>query len=318
MVTLQRNAQASIFEGLGVLYSNCPRALLNRLSIMRIVIFGNSFKRNTIDETAHILCYMREHKVEVMLSKEIRDEMNLRDCYPLFSETTQEDIDFAISIGGDGTFLTTAAHIGAKNIPILGINLGHLGFLSDVQASDVDRILDQLINNNYTIEQRSILKVTNSEGAPLSLPFALNEVAVMKQELSSMIAVDTYVNGEMLNTYNADGLIVSTPTGSTAYNLSVGGPIVAPQTKVIVLSPIASHSLNVRPLIIPDDCTIDLKISSRSHNYLISIDGRSLSIKESVKLHIEKAHYTIKLVQLGEHSFFDSLKKKLSWGTQGS
>ena len=285
---------------------------------MRIVIFGNSFKRDTLVETAHILDFMRKHGVDVMLSKEIRDEMNLRDSYPLFCEESAEDIDFAISIGGDGTFLTTAAHIGSKNIPILGINVGRLGFLSEVQASDVDNILNQLINNDYTIEQRSVLQVTASENPQFTLPCALNEVAVMKQELSSMISIETSINGEVLHTYNADGLIISTPTGSTAYNLSVGGPIVAPQSKVIVLSPIATHSLNVRPLIIPDDCFIDLKISSRSQSYLISIDGRSHSNRETVNIHIKKAPYTIKLVQLGNRTFFDSLKNKLAWGAQNN
>ncbi len=281
---------------------------------MKIVIFGNSFKKNTVDEVAHILEYMKRRGVDVMLSKEIRDEMNLRESYPLFSEDTNEELDYAISVGGDGTFLTTAAHIGARNIPILGINCGRLGFLSEVQTSEVDRILDQLVANDYTIEQRTVLKMTMSANGFSGIPFALNEIAVMKQELSSMIAVDAYINGEHLNTYLADGLVISTPTGSTAYNLSVGGPLVAPQAKVIILSPIATHSLNVRPLVVPDNYEIDLRVTSRSHSYLVSVDGRSCTLREDIKLHIEKAAYTIKLVKLGERTFFDSLKTKLAWG----
>ena len=281
---------------------------------MKIAIFGNSFKRNTIDEVAHILSYLHNRDVGIWLSKEIRDEMNLRESYPLFSEETHEDIDFALSVGGDGTFLTTAAHIGDRNIPILGINCGRLGFLSEVQTTEVDRILNQLLSNDYTIEQRTVLSVVTDGEGHLSMPFALNEIAVMKQELSSMISVETLINGELLNTYQADGLVVSTPTGSTAYNLSVGGPLVAPQANVFILSPIATHSLNVRPLVVPDYCEIDLRITSRSHSYLVSTDGRSYTMKENTRLHIAKAPYTVKLVQLGEHSFFDTLKTKLGWG----
>ena len=175
-------------------------------------------------------------------------------------------------------------------------------------------MLDQLVSNDYTIEQRTVLKMTPSADVFSGMPYALNEIAVMKQELSSMISVETTVNGELLNTYHADGLVISTPTGSTAYNLSVGGPLVSPQAKVLILSPIATHSLNVRPLVIPDDCKIDLRVRSRSQSYLTSLDGRSCTLRESILLHIEKAPYTIKLVKLGERTFFDSLKTKLAWG----
>ncbi len=281
---------------------------------MTIAIFGNWYKKSTLDEIAHILDFMTHRGVNVLLSKELRDEMNLRDQYPLFGCETDEDVDFALSVGGDGTFLYTASQIGDKNIPILGINYGRLGFLADVQATDVDTICDQLINNNYSIEQRAVLQVTPSVNGAVQIPFALNEVAVMKQELSSMITIEASLNGEFLNSYKADGLVVSTPTGSTAYNLSVGGPLMMPQTKSLILSPIATHAMNVRPLVIPNDWEIDLKINSRSHSYLIAVDGRSLTLSEDVSLHIARAPYTIKVVQIGGHSFIHSLKEKLSWG----
>ena len=204
--------------------------------------------------------------------------------------------------------------IGDKNIPILGINCGHLGFLADVQTRDVDKIMRRLIQGKYTLEQRSVLALTCSEGGHISLPFALNEVAVMKQALSSMITIETLVNGQPLHTYEADGLVIATPTGSTAYNLSIGGPLMVPQTRGILLSPIATHSLNVRPLVIPDDWKIDLRVRSRNGNYLISVDGRSQIFTDDVTLHIERAPYTVKLVQIGEHSFLKSLKDKLLWG----
>ncbi len=281
---------------------------------MTIALFGNWYKKTTLDEVTHILDFMNQRGVKVLLSKELRDEMNLRDQYAPFGTETEETVDFALSVGGDGTFLYTASQVGDKNIPILGINHGHLGFLAEVQAADVDTICDQLVNNNYSIEQRTLLQVTPSMMGRVQLPFALNEVAVMKQELSSMITIEASLNGEYLNTYKADGLVISTPTGSTAYNLSVGGPLMFPQTKSLIISPIATHALNVRPLVIPHDWEIDLKIRSRSHNYLISVDGRSLTLSEEVTLHIAKAPYTVKVVQTEGHSFIHSLKEKLSWG----
>ena len=291
---------------------------------MTIAIFGNAQKQATVEEVAHLLDYFTAKKVNILLSQELRQEMNLREYAAFPSEWEQregewcpvggEPINFALSIGGDGTFLTTASCIGYRNIPILGINCGHLGFLADVQTKDVDVILDKLIQGDYTIEQRSMLHVTCSEGGHLASQYALNEVAVMKQSLSSMLSIDTSLNGELLHTYEADGLIIATPTGSTAYNLSVGGPILMPQVKSILLSPIASHSLTVRPLAIPDDWKIDLSVHSRNGNYLISVDGRSQTMDTGIKLHVERAAYTIKLVQVGQHSFTQSLKDKLLWG----
>ncbi len=281
---------------------------------MKIAVFGNWYKRSTLDEVAHILDFMESRGVTVLLSQELRDEMNLRERYSPFNSETEEEIDYALSVGGDGTFLYTASVIGDKNIPILGINCGRLGFLADVKTSEVDFICDQLVQNNYTIEQRSLLQVTADNSAHIEHPFALNEIAVMKQELSSMITVEAMVNGELLNVYKADGLVASTPTGSTAYNLSVGGPLMVPQTRGIILSPIATHALNVRPIVIPDDWKIDLNIKSRSHSYLLSVDGRSLTMKEGTQLHIEKAPYTVKLVQIDDNSFLNSLRHKLNWG----
>lgn len=281
---------------------------------MKIALFGNWYKRQTLNEVAHILDFMEQRGISVMLSQELRDEMNLRDKYVPFHSETEDNVDFALSVGGDGTFLYTASVIGDKNIPILGINCGRLGFLADVQTTEVDFILDQLIQNNYTIEQRNLLRVSADNNAHIELPVALNEVAVMKQELSSMITIEATVNGELLNIYKADGLVISTPTGSTAYNLSVGGPLVTPQARAIIVSPIATHALNVRPIVIPDDWQIDLAIKSRSHNYLLSVDGRSLTMKDDTHLHIEKANYTTKVVQIGSNSFLNSLRQKLNWG----
>ena len=286
-----------------------------RNSVMTIAIFGNAMKANTLDEVSHILEFMQLRGVNVVLSQELRQELNLRAYKPL--SEAEEPIDFALSVGGDGTFLTTAAAIGARSIPILGINCGRLGFLAEVQTKNVDVIMDELIKGDYTIEQRTLLHVEPSRSELIMAPNALNEIAVMKYGLSSMISIEARINGELLHKYEADGLLLSTPTGSTAYNLSIGGPLMVPQARGVILSPIATHSLNVRPLVVPDDWVIDLKVKSRTGSYLISVDGRSQVMSEEITLNIRKADYTIKLVQIGGHSFVQSLKDKLMWGQAG-
>lgn len=282
---------------------------------MTIAIFGNAMKSNTLEEVTHLLEFMQLRGVAVVLSQELRQELNLRE-YPLYTKA-DEPIDFALSVGGDGTFLTTAAALGNSNIPILGINCGRLGFLADVQTKNVDVVMDQLIKRQYTIEQRTLLHLETSREGLVMAPNALNEIAVMKYGLSSMISIEARVNGELLHLYEADGLLLSTPTGSTAYNLSIGGPLMVPQARGVIISPIATHSLNVRPLVIPDDWVIDLTVKSRTGSYLISVDGRSQVMPQEIKLRISKAAYTIKLVQVGQNSFIQSLKDKLSWGQGG-
>lgn len=279
---------------------------------MTIALFGNLQKSDTQTEVEHLLELLQLRGADVVLSDELRQIPHLRS-YKRFPES-DESIEFAISIGGDGTFLTTASIIGDKNIPILGINLGHLGFLSELSTTEEDYIIDQLLKGHYTIEQRSLLTVNCSESGHIASPNALNEIAVMKYGLSSMISIDTKVNGEFLHQYEADGLVIATPTGSTAYNLSLGGPLMVPQARGILMSPIASHSLNIRPLVIPDDWMIDMKVRSRTGSFLVSVDGRSQILSDSVTLHVQKASYTIKLVQITGSSFIQSLKNKLNWG----
>ena len=310
--------------------------------LMTIAIFGNAMKPQTLTEVQHILAFMEAKGINVVLSHELRQELNLRD-YPSFEhtypkgttisdlqnqntdfvfheKTNFEPIDFALSIGGDGTFLTSAAAIGKKNIPILGINCGHLGFLAEVQSDDVDAILQQLIDGKYTIEQRSLLNVSvfDKSGSLrdniIMAPNALNEIAILKEGLSSMLQIELKVNGELLHTYNSDGLVIATPTGSTAYNLSIGGPLMAPQSRGIILTPIAPHSLTVKPLVVPDDWKFDIRVTSRYDAYMVSVDGRSQSLSTDMSLHVERAKYTIKVVQVGDNSFLKSLQNKLNWG----
>ena len=289
-------------------------------------------KSETLQEVQHILQFMSDKDVEVYLSQELRQELNLRE-YAGFPEMNGEwsengraaseminAIDFALSVGGDGTFLTSAAAIGQKNIPILGINCGHLGFLAEVQSQDVDMILHKLMEGQYTIEQRSLLSVTvldargNKREGLIMAPNALNEIAILKEGLSSMITIELKVNGEHLHTYHSDGLVLATPTGSTAYNLSIGGPLMAPQSRGIIITPIAPHSLTVKPLVVPDDWQFDIRVESRYDAFMVSVDGRSQSLSTDVTLHIERAPYTVKVVQIGDNSFLKSLKAKLNWG----
>lgn len=296
---------------------------------MTIAVFGNAMKSQTLTEVRHILEFMTEKGVHVLLSQELRQELDLRE-YPGFPENWDSDeqpenvygepIDFALSVGGDGTFLTSAAVIGNKNIPILGVNCGHLGFLADVQTQDLDEILHKLIAGEYTIERRSLLNLTVldkegivREGLVLS-PNALNEIAILKQGLTNMLTIETKVNGELLHTYHSDGLVIATPTGSTAYNLSIGGPLMVPQSRGIILTPIAPHSLTVKPIVVPDDWQFDIRVSSRYDTYMVSVDGRSQSLSTDTSLHIERAGYTTKVVQIGDNSFLKSLRTKLNWG----
>lgn len=301
---------------------------------MTIAIFGNAMKSDTLREVRHILDFMKTQGVHVILSHELRQELDLRE-YPAFNgelisgeaslngatkPVNDEPVDFALSVGGDGTFLTSAAAIGTRNIPVLGINCGHLGFLAEVQTQDLDDILRKLVAGEYTIEQRSLLALSiydregNKRDGLILAPNALNEIAILKEGLSSMLQIELKVNGELLHTYHSDGLVFATPTGSTAYNLSIGGPLMVPQSRGIILTPIAPHSLTVKPLVVPDDWKFDIRVSSRYDAFMVSVDGRSQSLSTDLSLHIERAPYTVKLVQIGDNSFLKSLRTKLNWG----
>ncbi len=284
---------------------------------MKIAIFSTNYRAEIDKPLRKTIESLHKHGVEVLIERNFHHQIEqLSSQFPKCQTIGAEDLnaDMVISIGGDGTFLGTASAIGDRNIPILGINTGRLGFLADVADDEIDQILQQIVDGNYRLKERSILQVRTSDQSGQGMPFALNEVAVLKQDLSSMINIHATIDGEFLNTYCADGLIIATPTGSTAYAMSVGGPLLMPQVRDLLIAPVASHSLNVRPLVIPDSCQIDLKIESRSKSYLISLDGRSQAMSQNTTLHISKADFTIKTVELENHSFFVTLKNKLLWG----
>jgi len=285
---------------------------------MRIAIFGNIYRPVILSHIQVLFQYFQGKQAVILLDKVLFDFVLEHGQIDLSETVSIQDDDFvadlALSIGGDGTFLNTAARIGRKQIPILGINTGRLGFLADVSTEEIIPALDAILAQHYRVEERTLLFVETSDGTTFDYPYALNEVSVLKQDSSSMMSINASVNGEMVHTYQADGLIVSTPTGSTAYSMSVGGPLVVPQAQNIILSPVASHSLNVRPLIIPDSWIIELEVHSRSQNYLVALDGRSKILEHTTKLCIRKADYTVKIIKQLNHTFFDTLKNKLMWG----
>lgn len=285
---------------------------------LRFALFGNVYQAKKSLAIQKLLCLLEEHEAEIYIDAPFHDylvstlQLNIR-VNGLITDNDFE-ADIVVSMGGDGTFLEAASRVGDKRIPMLGINMGRLGFLADISADEIDTAIRDIYNGLYAIEERSVLWVEYSEGQPSGHPYALNEVAVLKRDNSSMISIRISINGEYLTTYQADGLIINTPTGSTGYALSVGGPIMTPDSHVIGLVPVAPHSLNVRPLTLYDDVEIELGVESRSHQFLVAIDGRCETCTEQLKLTIRRAPYPICLLKRTKNSFFRTLRNKLMWG----
>ena len=286
---------------------------------MKIGIFGNDYQTGKQKSIKTLFDKIRFLNGEVYVEAGFYNYLSKQFAYtPEIKGVIESDtfpLDVVISLGGDGTFLRTAAWVGRQGIPILGINTGRLGFLADIGTNEIDETLDEVFRGEYLIEERSLLELQMPLSQQGSLDFALNEIAVLKRDTSSMIAIHTYLNDEFLTTYLADGLLVATPTGSTAYSMSVNGPIIIPQANNFVLSPVAPHSLNVRPLVIPEDYCIRLKVETRNGNFLISLDGRSAIYPSESEFFIRKADFYVKIVKRIQQSFYDTLRKKLLWGT---
>ncbi len=225
-------------------------------------------------------------------------------------------VDMVVSVGGDGTFLRTSATVGDSGIPVLGINTGRLGFLAAINYSDVDETLQEVMKGDYRVEERSLLKMITDETFPPENfnAHALNEIAILKQDTASMLSIHAYINNDYLTSYQADGLVVATPSGSTAYSLSIGGSILAPTTPSMILSAIAPHNLTSRSLIVDDASIISLKVESRSHMFLVSVDGQSRVLDETVSIQVRKAAYALRVVKRSGHTFYETLRDKLMWG----
>ncbi len=285
---------------------------------MRIGIFGSEYqleKQSIIRRVFSKLAALgAEVYVDADFSDFLRDTFGFEPAVAGILSGDEFDLEVAISMGGDGTFLRTAARVNRQNIPILGINTGRLGFLADVGSTEVEETLEEVFKHYYRVEERTLLRLGTETRAYQGYNYALNEIAVLKRDTSSMITIHTELNGEYLTSYQADGLVIATPTGSTAYSMSVNGPIILPQDNSLVLSPVAPHSLNVRPLVIPDDYEIRLNVESRNRTFLVSLDGRSEIFPSGIRLTISKANYTTKVIKRYNHTFYQTLREKLMWG----
>lgn len=285
---------------------------------LKFAIFGNEYQARKSTSIEKILDYLAQKGAEIYVENAYYEFLTRSQHIDVKAAGVFEDynfdVDYVISIGGDGTFLKAASRVGAKGTPIIGVNMGRLGFLADVLPGEVEAALDSLYAGECQIEEHVVIQVEAEGGVLAGNPFALNDIAVLKRDDASMISIRTQVDGEFLVNYQADGLIVTTSTGSTAYNLSNGGPIIIPQSSSLCLTPVAPHSLNIRPVVINDTAEITLDVESRSHNYLVAIDGRSERMTEGTRLVIRKAAHTIKIVKQRNQRYFSTLREKLMWG----
>ena len=289
---------------------------------MKIGIFGQFYHENAEKYIQLILSVLQSYNAEVYIEANfleiLKEHKGISSDVKTMDTFTNLDAsyDLFFSIGGDGTILKSVTFVGDLGIPIVGINSGRLGFLATLQKENITESIHKIMKRDYSISERSLLSIEteppNSQFE--SLNFALNEIAVNRKNTTSMIKVETKVNDEYLTSYWSDGLIVATPTGSTGYSLSCGGPVIDPSTNSLVITPIAPHNLNARPLVIPDDWTISLRVSGREESYLVSLDSRIATLRNETIITIKKSPFTIKLVQLLDDSFLKTLRKKLLWG----
>ena len=291
---------------------------------MKIVLFGNLYddKSDEYEEQFYAISLkIKAHNIDLYLPSLFFNTLSSTLKKKIKSFITVFDTDFpavdlAFSIGGDGTFLRTANAVAQHKIPILGINTGRLGFLADIKFDDLDETLDEIFQNNYRIEMRMLLKTAtlNNDSGEDFVSYSLNEVAILKQDTSSMLTIHAFIDDEYLTSYQADGVVVATPTGSTAYSLSIGGPIMVPTAPNIILTAVAPHSLNSRPLVVDSNSKIKLKVESRSSKYLVALDGESQTLNVDTMLEISKADYAQPVVKRTGHTFFETLRNKLMWG----
>lgn len=285
---------------------------------LTFAIFGNSFQPRKSQSLMRVLDFLRSKGASIIFDRTFYDFLTAEQNQELGEVGTFEgddfNADYVISMGGDGTFLKAAVRVGIKSIPLIGINMGRLGFLADVLPGEVETALQAVLEGNYNIEEHTAIQISTNGGDFDGCHYALNDIAVLKRDIASMIGIHTSIDGSFLVNYQADGLIVSTPTGSTAYSLSNGGPIIVPQTRTLCLTPVAPHSLNIRPIVISDSSTVTLEVESRSHNYLVAVDGRSYTMHEGSTVTISKAPFVTRIVKPNGRRYFSSLRDKMMWG----
>lgn len=288
---------------------------------MKIALYGQTVNPEFFEELLRLFFLLKEKQIESFVYRPFLEYLHM-DCgiYPEVtgqfddSNDLPDDISYMFSLGGDGTFLKSFLVAKNGSIPLVGINSGRLGFLSDISRDEIDSAVSDILAGDILIDERTVLELEIVSNKQSVFQYALNEIAVTKLDSSSMINIHTYMNDEFLNTYWADGLIIATPTGSTAYSLSVGGPILTPDSENFVISPIAPHNLTVRPMVVPDHHSITLKVEGRGLHFLASIDSKSEPIYFTESLLIRKAPFKVKTIRLKDHSFFSTLRNKLMWG----
>lgn len=287
---------------------------------MLVAIYNRNFNQENIPFLQGIINKLHSHHIRMVFFKDFyecfKSYMPFEETPMLF--TNKKDLppntEMLFSLGGDGTLLDTITYVGASNIPIIGINLGRLGFLAAISADEIKQAILSLVRGSYTIEQRSLLHLDSSIPLFDDAPYALNEFTIHRKDSSSMIKIHTYLNGEFLNTYWSDGLIVATPTGSTGYSLSCNGPVVFPQTSSFVITAVAPHNLNTRSIVVPDHNVISFEIEGRADHFLCTLDSRTETINSKVQLAVKKESFSISLVRPDEHNFLSTIRQKLYWG----
>lgn len=282
---------------------------------MKIAVFGRS-NENTLKALSTLLQYTESNKDTVLVHKFLTEKCQYNsNSYTIFDKTYDfTDIDLAISLGGDGTFIRLSRMIAPFNVPILGVNTGRLGFLADIPAENIISTLEELKEKKCFIEKRTLLQLCSTNNCHKDSNLAINEISVLRRDTSSLLVVKLYANNRYINSYWADGLIIATPTGSTAYSMAAGGPIVTPESHNLIITPISPHSLTARPLIINDNVELTVEVESRSDNYLVSIDSSSEVVDVNEKLHIKKSPYDLKVIKDKNHDYYATLREKLMWG----
>lgn len=286
---------------------------------MKLAIFGRTLPKQFESFIKQFFKVLDAYQIERIVHEKFHEVLKKKSIAiddPTFKTSNDiiGQVDYLLSIGGDGSLLESATLIADSGIPILGINTGRLGFLSSVAESDIELAITALMNKQYSLDKRTLLTLETEENLFGETNFALNELTVHKKDSSSMITVHAYINDEFLNSYWADGLIIATPTGSTGYSLSCGGPIVSPGSENLIITPVAPHNLNARPFVVSDDCTIKLKVEGRGENFLATLDSRSVTIESSTELIVRKSPFSMNLIRLSNESFLTTLRNKLMWG----
>ncbi|MGB0887373.1 MAG: NAD kinase [Vicingaceae bacterium] len=286
---------------------------------MKIAIYSYKLDDKYLSFIELLFKTLLKKEVEVLVYKpfydELKNKLSLDSTIKVFTSNKNiKEINYLFSIGGDGTLLKTVTIVKDSNVPVLGINTGRLGFLTSIETAELNCAIDAVLCGNFDLDTRTLLSLHTKNNLFGDVNYALNEITLQKKDTSSMITIQVYLGNEFLNSYWADGLIISTPTGSTAYSLSCNGPIILPGSGSLIINPIAPHNLNVRPVVIPDNAELTLKIAGRTENFLVALDSRSLTVPLSNELKIKKAEHKINLIRLKDYSFLNTLRSKLIWG----